>query len=130
MKKKNRMKTMKITKITIVVFLLFSTLSMIQANQYPVAANTFDFSTPGSDYYKPFTEQSNTPDLYSPSEIRLNDNITLFSPGSGSNGWVEMPYGEIENALKIPVGNGLGLLIMSLLGYAARIKFKKQSNKE
>jgi len=125
MKKMNIMKAM---KITMVVVLLFSTISVIQATQYPMTLSSFEFSTPGFDYYKPFSEQSNMSGLYSPSEVSLKDNLLLFGPGPAPNGWLEMPYGEIENALKIPVGNGLGILIMILLGYAVRIKSQRSRN--
>jgi hypothetical protein len=91
--------------------------------QYPI--ESYELATPGFDYYyKPFAEQSNLFDLYAPSEITLKNNLQLSGSG-GSDGYVDIPYGEVENALKISVGNGLGTLIVCLLGYAL---FKKKRN--
>ena len=115
-------------KIIIVLVLLFSATSMLRA-QYLMTVNSFEFSSPGFDYYKPFTEQSNMSNLYLLSDVTLKDNLVLYNPpGPGSDDWLDLPYGEIENALKMPVGCGLGILTMIVLGYAVRISLKRQSN--
>jgi hypothetical protein len=74
---------------------------------------------PSNDYYyKLFAEQSNLFDLYAPLEITLKNGL-LFSD-SGSDEWLSLPNAPdgVENALKISIGSGLGVLIMYLLGYA------------
>jgi hypothetical protein len=75
-------------------------------------------ATPSFDYYyKPFAEQQDIFNLYSPSEITLRGNLQLypFAPDE----WLTVEGADSEeNALKIPINNGLWVLIMCLLGYA------------
>ncbi len=86
--------------------LLFAPITTIQANtyrnQYPAGTNIYEFA-PFS--YKPFAEQAELSVLYLPSEITLKKD--LFFSGSDSDDWLHLPHGDVENALKIPIDNGL-----------------------
>jgi hypothetical protein len=98
------------------ILLALAAILPLQA-QYSI--ESYELATPSNDYYyKPFAEQQELFNLYSPSDITLKNGL-LFSD-SGSDGWLSLPNapdGE-ENALKIPINNGLWVLIMYLLGYA------------
>jgi hypothetical protein len=96
--------------------LLALAVSLPLQAQYSIAS--YELATSSNDYYyKPFAEQQDIFNLYAPSEITLKNNLQLSD--SGSDEWLSLPNapdGE-ENALKIPINNGLWVLIMCLLGY-------------
>jgi hypothetical protein len=95
---------------------------------YDFVTPSYAFTLPSFNYYyKPFVEQSDLFSLYTPSEITLNNDFIFFDSGPNhvdddSDGWQEIPYGDLEQALRVPVENGLWLLMICLLGYAL---FKK-----
>jgi hypothetical protein len=110
------------------IILALAAILPLQA-QYSI--ESYELATPGCDYYyKSFAEQSTPLEFYSPSDITLKNNLLFYNPGT-SDGWLEMPdsVGNIENALKIPVENGLEILLMCVLGYvlSASSAFKKRN---
>ena len=122
------MKTMKI----IIIILLFVPIIPIQShpywNEYPMEMNVYEFTIPGFDsYYQPFAAQSAVSHLYLRSEITLKNNL-LFANSDEPDGWLDLPYGGVENALKIPIDNGLGILIILLLGYTVWFFRRKQES--
>jgi hypothetical protein len=107
---------MKTKTIYLSMILSLSAILSVQA-QYSI--ESYELAMPSFDYYyKPFSEQMDLFHLYAPSEITLNNNFAFYAPDSGD--WIDMPYAPYgpESALSIPVGNGLWVLIMCLLGYA------------
>ena len=105
------------------LILLFTSITTIQA-QYSM--ESYESITPSFDYYyKPFAEQQDIFNLYSPSDVTLKGGLLSLTNPPGPDGYEETPYGTLENALKIPIGNGLGVLIMCLLGYAVRMKKRR-----
>jgi hypothetical protein len=100
------------------VFLALAVSLSLQA-QYSI--ESYESATPGFDYYyKPFAEQQDLFNLYAPSEITLKGNILALIDlnGDGQDDYNGTMHGSAEQALKIPINNGLWVLIMCLLGYA------------
>jgi hypothetical protein len=99
--------------LALMAILSLQAQSSIQSYE-ELAPSSYDY------YYKPFAEQTDIFNLYAPSDITLKNHL-LFANPPGPDGYnPPMPYAPdgVENGLHIPVGNGLWVLIMCLLGYA------------
>jgi hypothetical protein len=104
------------------IFLGLVAILPLQA-QY-LAGSYEEFATPSYDYYyKPFLEQQDIFNLYVPSTVTLNNSILSFVDidGDGNDDYVTTDYDTsagLSGVLKMPIGNGLIVLIMCLSGYA------------
>ncbi len=123
-KKTNRI----IKKITIVLVLLIIT-TPIQA-QYLIGSDFGIYSPekPVYDYqYKdPFAEPQK-PELKLPSGFDKSfDAVNLRSFQDADDGWLELPYGNPGNALRLPVDDGFGIIMLLLMIYLIAVYYRKR----
>jgi hypothetical protein len=75
--------------------------------------------------YEQFSEQTPTTASF------INAPFSSFSPfgDTTGDGWLVIPGGDVGNAQKVPVGNGLGMLMLIVLSYAASVFVKARRDK-
>ncbi len=100
---------------TITKILLILTLVLLQAPLSTIQSNpdieAFRNESPD--------EQTEAGFFRSPSELTLEEDLHNPFRATANDGWLELPdnYGDTGNALKLPVANGWGILILASVFY-------------
>jgi len=114
-----------------IILLLSATLLLHARSNEPFSYSPYVYSD-NEFHYQPYWGYGSDYSLSSPYTSSSSEDV-FYEPFSESaslrstvNGWLDIPYGDVSNALKMPVGGGGWGMLFVLMIYAFVIYFRRR----